>query len=664
MIALALSLTNTARAQLTEAELDAAEAGLLKAVAREDLPRVGNFYSWQRPWHPPAPWPPLSAAAVYELGGARFLFDDRAVSYSSLAPAPNDDGTNQPPSGSIPGVPCPMSAAAYGCALWLQINPSTNNQVLLTLHNTRQGQTYTIWSITNLSLTNWVTETNITGASGNFTQTLISMSNRPIRFFRASEIREYSPDTNATFTGLAQNDILSNPPDTMGAVGPSHFVELINGSVALYDKTGELISKTNTLDFFRIDESYPSGTAMFDPRILFDHHARCWVAAMLDKGINGSGQIILAVNTNAVLSDLTTSWFRRVIQVTRPGFISDFTTLGLDDNGLYLTVLQLGEGLSNGGHTVVAVKKPEIYAGHLSTNRFDIYASNSIPVWTVQPAVNFDDVPTNGYAWLVAKGPPDLSVNYRGGGVCYRRLQWIGTNATLLDNDWILADDGGTSYRNYYDLDGTNVTVFPLPATGVSAPHRVAECEGSGAAIDLHYTGSRLANTVIRHGVLWTCQTVGLNGTNGQYAGSQFGTNVDRSGIQWLRMMLESSGGSMTLANYGRVYDSSAESPHYFYFGSLMVNCSGDMVTAFSGSAATNYISAFFAARNASSATTGSVRLLRAGTSAFCDGSRWGDYSATTLDPEDDWSLWPVQQYAAPDLFSWQTVIARIRPQP
>ena len=297
-----------------------------------------------------------------------------------------------------------MSAAAYACALWLKIDPSTNNQVKLTLNNTRAGKGYQIWSITNLSLTNWVAVTNFTGATGSLTQVLISMTNRPIAFFRASGTNDYTVDTNSTFLGLNYDDSGSSVPDSMGAVGPNHFIEVLNydspgrTAIAVYDKAGNLLAKTNTHDFFRTDANHPTTTGRIgDPRILYDHHAQRWVACTLD--VAGSGEVMLAVSTTDSPTNFTTSWNRYLIPVSRTNTGSDFPTLGLDDNGVYLTVLHLKSSpLTNDGHTVVAINKSALYQGNLITTRLEIYTSNSLPVWTIQPAVNFDVVPTNGYA--------------------------------------------------------------------------------------------------------------------------------------------------------------------------------------------------------------------------------------------------------------------------
>lgn len=319
------------------------------------------------------------------------------------------------------------------------------------------------------------------------------------------------------------------------------------------------------------------------------------------------------------------------------------------------------------GHTVVAIKKPEIYAGLLITNRLDLYMTNSLPVWTIQPAVNFDNITTNGYAWFVSKGPPELNSNYQGGAIYYRRLQWSDSNVAWLETNWIVISNHVGNYRDYYDLDGTNITLLPTRGAGVNAPSM------NGTPIDLHVTGSRLTATTIRNGFLWTCQAIGMSGTNGIYAGDETGTNVDRTGAQWLKLRVDPTGGTLSYSAHGRIYDKSGTpNVFYYYFPSLAVNCAGDMVMGCSGSCATNYVGAYYSARLAGGESLDNPRLIRAGLTNYAvpdEIGRWGDYSATTLDPTDDWSFWTVQQFVGSeagslDYLHWKTVISKIKPLP
>jgi hypothetical protein len=74
-------------------------------------------------------------------------------------------------------------------------------------------------------------------------------------------------------------------------------------------------------------------------------------------------------------------------------------------------------------------------------------------------------------------------------------------------------------------------------------------------------TGSRLAIRIIRNGFLGTCQAIGFSGTNGVYNGNQFGTNVDRTGVQWLKLGVDAANGSLSYSAHGRVYDPKPNNP-------------------------------------------------------------------------------------------------------
>jgi len=652
-------IANVSKAQVTLEQLAAAEAGQLAAVSPEARPQFGTFYSWQKPWQAPSPANFFSELTLYDLGDGHYLLDDRELDYAALS-------SLFPVTAESEGGAVMSEGVGEGCGLWLGINRDTSSNVVLTLHNTRPSQTYQLWSLTNLALTNWMAETNVTGASGTLTDVLIPMHGRTNLFLKATEYRDYQVDTNSTFSGLGYAETGIDPPDSMGAVGPQHFVELLNGqdnnpAIAVYTKSGALVAWTNTADFFRINTNYPSGSRMVDPRILYDHQHQRWVACAID--IFGSQQVLLAVSNGDSPTNLSTGWTRHLIDARRTDIVTDFTTLGLDGSGLYISVSHwLG---TNAGQTIVAIKKPEIYQGILITNRFEVYVTNTLPVWIVQPAVNFDESTTNDYAWFVVKGPPDLSSNYQGGAIYYRRMQWTGTNAAWAENNWIAVTNSVGTYRDYYDLDGTNIIDIVPSGISIYAPNK------DGVPLNLHTVGSRLAMTSIRNGYLWTCQPIGLSGTNGTYTGNETGTNVDRTGAQWLRFRVDTTNGTLSYDSHGRIYDqSSTTNAFYYYFPSLAVNCAGDMVLGFSGSSADSYIGAYYSWRTAGGASLEHPRFIQAGRTNYAVlDRRWGDYSATTSDPVDDWSFWSIQQYADPSgdpegQYVWKTVIAKIRPAP
>ncbi len=239
----------------------------------------------------------------------------------------------------------------------------------------------------------------------------------------------------------------------------------------------------------------------------------------------------------------------------------------------------------------------------------------------------------------------------------------VGNNAQWADTNWLA--ETNLVYRNYYDLDVTNTTVA-TPNLGLTAP----QPDLSLNILSLTSTGSRLMMAVIRNGFLWTCQHIGLDGTNDHYtATDEFGTNVNKSAIQWLALQINTSGRSLAYSDHGRIFDAATDDPSWYYFPSLMVNAAGDMLIGFSGSSTNHYITAFYSLRLANSSTSVPPVLLRRGSTAYPN-AQFGDYSATLVEPADDRTFWTVQAFAdeqqvvLPNPRPWATWIARIRPNP
>jgi len=381
------------------------------------------------------------------------------------------------------------------------------------------------------------------------------------------------------------------------------------------------------------------------------------IASILQYGLSNTYDVILAVSKTSLPMDVVTNWSKYQIKMTLTGFDSDFDTMGMDQNGIYLSVVHRSISLpiTNGGFTVAAIRKQDIYSG--KTNYVVLTNTNpGLTSWAIQPAVNFDPVATNGYAWFVAKGPPTLGSGYKGGAVLYRRLQWSGTNAAWVETNWLSI--ASTNYQNYYDFDGTNST-YEATTGGIGAPQA-----GGTNKIALGYIGSRLIMVVVRNGYLWTCQHVGLSGTGGGYSGDQTGSTVDRSAAQWLNFAVGST--NLAYNASGRVYDQAQTNPFWYYFPSLMVNCTGDMVMGYSGSSTANFIGAYYSWLFSGNSVSTTPVTIVSGKGNYNNSDRWGDYSYTSLDPTDDWSFWTVQQYADTNqvFYPWATWVIEVNRDP
>ncbi len=134
--------------------------------------------------------------------------------------------------------------------------------------------------------------------------------------------------------------------------------------------------------------------------------------------------------------------------------------------------------------------------------------------------------------------------------------------------------------------------------------------------------------------------------------------------VFWIVIALGLGDGGLTYAAHGRIYDPTSSNPYWYHYPSLNVNAAGHLVVGFSGSRATEYIGAFWLGRQANGTWMNRPALVQAGRGAYGGGERWGNYSATSMDPSDD-SFWTIQEYAAPvPNPPWGTWITQVKVGP
>ncbi len=395
----------------------------------------------------------------------------------------------------------------------------------------------------------------------------------------------------------------------------------LDGRQSVFDKgTGERCAEAWTTNFFALTNNSdpPNEAGLFDGRIEFDAQAGRWVGCAIDAF--GSGELFLAVSLGDSPTNLLGGWTNWRLPVAHPTGLTSSTTLGLDDRGIYLSVLHTDP---DNGHTVIAIKKPEIYEGQLLWWTNDVPAGD-LKTRSIRPAVNLDSGDTHAFVWFIGKGPPEAGPPYRGGAFYYRRLQWQDGMPDWADPNWRTVAENPVGYRDYFDLDEGDVT----------APQK-----GGPTRIGLAHTGSRPMTVLMQDGFLWLCQHVGLDGTNDVYEGG----TIDRSAVQWLKLE-PGRDGALACVDQGRIYDPAPLDPLWYYWPSMIRTQAGDLVLSFAGSNAQDWIGVYYAYRFANGTAGGPV-LLKAGEGYF-NNHRWGDYSAATLDPENAATIWIVQEYA------------------
>jgi hypothetical protein len=430
-------------------------------------------------------------------------------------------------------------------------------------------------------------------------------------------------------------------PDPQGAAGPNdRFLTIVNNRVLISKKSdGTRLESAPVGSFFQAGSNQ-----VYDPRAFYDFHGNRWIVCTFD---NTTRSIRIAVSKGTDPTGLTgtTNWDRFSQYIGEPdpqGFTYTYhmPTMGIDANGLYIATKLgnhvYGPTIQYWLHKITVMRRKSDggleFLPAPNNVPINFHAQVGYPMMWVQPAINFDTLPSD--AWFIGKG--DFGSTH--GPLVYARLQW---NADKSAVSFVGGNDFSGSFtipESYFDLDRYKYgasPLFPMPQPLY------------GNAFEIDWTGSFFQTAFIRSGFLWACHFFGLDGPNSSYDGG----SVDRFGIGWYKFKIKTDN-TLTLDSAqggasGRIWDTATSNPYSFFFPSMAVNTSGDMIIGFSGSRNTEYVGAFANGRRASNgAMLGRHLLIQAGREIY-DGplNRWGDYSGTVLD-SDGANFWTVQPFA------------------
>ena len=149
------------------------------------------------------------------------------------------------------------------------------------------------------------------------------------------------------------------PPDTMGAVGPDHIVEMINGRFEIYNKQTSAVMDSRSLNSFWVNIAgltIPPNSCQanntcsidgadcsmnpcannntFDPRIVYDFLTNRWFAVSLDRALGTFDNDIFVARSDT--SDPTGTWAGVKFDSDTQGVqeFHDYETLSVDADAL------------------------------------------------------------------------------------------------------------------------------------------------------------------------------------------------------------------------------------------------------------------------------------------------------------------------------------------
>ncbi len=436
---------------------------------------------------------------------------------------------------------------------------------------------------------------------------------------------------STSFTGATLADTGAYPPDTMGAVGPSQFVVALNGRIRSFNKaTGAADGALNvTMDTFFASVMTPIGGAITsnftsDPHIRYDRLSGRWIVIMIDVPNNGvvGNRILLAVsgsNSSTISSAASFTFFQFSAAPLGGGVFADYPTLGIDANALYIGVNMFDNLGAFAGTSGYVVRKSSILgAGPIVSTAFTGLVPNasSAGPYTPQGVDNYAAAPTEGY--------------------------FIGTDNATFSTLMIrrVTSAGGTP------VISANIPLITLAPTtrSTTVPH----LGNSGTNGNLDGSDDRLYAAHLRNGRLWTAHTFSVNtaGVASTAAGA-------RLGIRWYE--IQNLTATPSIVQWGTVFDNTTTNPLFYWMPTVMVSGQGHAYMGFSTAGAAAFANAAATVRWSGDAlntmqtpvtyTASSTAYNPPGDPGGASGRRWGDYSYTSLDPEDDMTAWTIQEF-------------------
>ena len=443
----------------------------------------------------------------------------------------------------------------------------------------------------------------------------------------------------------------SFPPDTMGAVGPSQFVLVVNGRIRSFTKAGvaDGVLNVDTDVFFAsvlTPVTPPAVNFTTAPQVRYDRLSGRWFVTISDVPSSDMNhvadmpnRILIAVSDAASSNAITPStvWTYYFIQQNTvgggdTGEFCAIPSLGVDNNALYIggNMFVASSGAFSATTGFVIRKSSVLSGGPVVVTAFRGLVPNGISDGPIAPrgVDNYDPAANEGYFIGVS--------NTAFGRLVFRRVSNPGGTPTISGN--ILLTVNATSFALVVDhLGNTN--------------------PGGGTTGRLDGLGDDLFAAHIRNGRLWTA-----HGNAVTSAGVSATTGANRrDGVRWYELngiRSTDNGGTPIVVQSGTVFDSiaSAASAHQYWVPTVTV--SGQGHAAFGYSAAGTPFRADVATNGRLGAdtlgTSGAVAFYSTSSTAYNppgdDGSvngfrRWGNYSFTCLDPLDDMTFWTIQEY-------------------
>jgi hypothetical protein len=424
------------------------------------------------------------------------------------------------------------------------------------------------------------------------------------------------------------------PPDTDGAVGPNHYVQMVNVETAIYDKSGNLLVGpffNNELwdGFGGPCEILNNG----DPIALYDQQADRFVLSQFAVNL-GVESICVAISQTP---DPTGAYYLYELQY--PSF-PDYYKLGVWPNGSQSAYFISTNSGYPGGYTAAAVNRDRMLAG-LPTNGqyFFGFPNLLMPADSDGPTPPPEDSPGLLYTFR-DEGEPYFGIPTPDADsidVYEFDIDFLIPSNTTLELVQEITPAQGLDEFNWTVCGFFNANCVPQPDTEVGI-----DSQSWWPMQRLVYRNFGTHETLLGS---WTVEVE---------------EDSDRAAPRWFELRRD-------LGPLWQIEQQGTHAPDriHRWMPSIAMDGQGNIALGYSRSDKFNHPSIYYATRSPSD-PPGSLRdeaLLWEGRGSQSSPSyRWGDYATMEIDPSDDCTFWYQNEYYLLNSGSaWKTRIGAFR---
>ena len=467
------------------------------------------------------------------------------------------------------------------------------------------------------------------------------------------------PTPIRNFAGLTS--AFTIPPDTNGDVGFNHYIQAVNDSFAIFDKTGTLLTQFTEDALWAGTETLCDGNARGDPVVLFDPLEDRWILTNLAFNVdpmgNGVSPFYECIAASRGPDPVTDGWNRYAIRTDtgRPGqppvnVLNDYPKFGIWTDCLYYSAngfdVTIPPPNSYVGGEFASFSKSDMYNGQRLTYALGFRASAN-DFYTMLPS-NLSG--PGGPDGIPPPGTPNYYVQQSLTSLVFRvRKFTAGTNCGARGGT--LGPTHTVGSWNTYTVASGNI---------VPQPNTTALLDSLGPVLMQKNQYRRVRRRFDFRESLWVTHTFRSSATG-------------PTGSQWAQ--IDVTGGTIAGVQQ-QLYDPA--DGIYRWMSSIAADRQGNVALGYSTSNGTspNFPRIAYSGRLASDPPnmlprTETQLIAGAGSQTGLCGNppvpcpRWGDYSSMSVDPSDGCTFWYTNEYYTSqengDTLSWTTRIGSFK---